>query len=422
MGPYAGRRGGGALAPAGPARIADGRLGGIVLPEGYAPSMRSRADIEAQEDRALAPYGMRASASRGRLHPEAEHPYRTAYQRDRDRVIHCAAFRRLEAKTQVIVNLAGAEGAAQGSHHTRLTHTIEVAQIARTLARTLGLNEDLTETLALVHDLGHAPFGHAGEDALAACARSSGGFEHNAHGLRIVQHLERRYPSFPGLNLSWESLEGMAKHGDYVKKGSAAAFRPEERPLLEAAAADRADRLAYNHHDLDDALASGVLTEKDVREMPHVDRAFAAVDAASPGLPYRVRVNQVFIALMNEAVTDLVTETSRRIDALGIRSVGDVRRSRTDIVGYSEEGDRRQETMHRFLFARFYTHPQVRSMQEAATRALTEVFESFVRSPATLPGGDPAARGEDLVPAVRDHVASMTDRELLEAHRRLRTR
>ncbi|MCG3134623.1 MAG: Deoxyguanosinetriphosphate triphosphohydrolase-like protein [Planctomycetes bacterium] len=380
--------------------------------------MRTRADIEAAEDRALAPYGMRAARSRGRLHPEAEHPYRTAYQRDRDRVIHCAAFRRLEAKTQVFVNLPGHE-AVEG-HHTRLTHTIEVAQIARTVARALGLNEDLTETLALVHDLGHAPFGHAGEHALADCARSRGGFEHNAHGLRIVQHLERRYPSFPGLNLSYETLEGMAKHGDYLAKGSAALFRPDERPLLEAAVADRADRLAYNHHDLDDALSSGVLTEKDVREMPHVDRAFAAVDAAAPGLPLRVRVNQVFIALMNEAVTDLVTATSRRIESLGIAGVDDVRRAAVEIVGYSDDGERRQEAMHRFLFARFYTDPRVTTMQREATRALTDVFESFVRSPETLPGGDPAARGEDILATVRDHVASMTDRELLQAHRRLR--
>src|SRR5262245_22400291 len=227
--------------------------------------MRTRRELEEIEDRTLAPYAMRSARSRGREHEEPEHSYRTVYQRDRDRIIHCAAFRRLEYKTQVFVNTEG------DYYRTRLTHTMEVAQIARTIARALGLNEDLTEALALVHDLGHGPFGHAGEHVLAECMRDHGGFEHNLQGLRIVERLEVRYPSFRGLNLSYETREGMAKHGDFLRKGTAARFRPDERPFLEALVADTADRLAYNHHDLDDGLTSGMITEREARELPHLD-------------------------------------------------------------------------------------------------------------------------------------------------------
>lgn len=376
--------------------------------------MRTRPELEAAEDRLLAPCAMRSSRSLGRAHPEAEHAYRTVYQRDRDRIIHCTAFRRLEYKTQVFVNTEG------DTYRTRLTHTIEVAQIARTISRALGLNEDLTEALALVHDLGHGPFGHAGEDALDRCMEGHGGFEHNAHGLRIVEHLERRYPSFPGLNLSYEAREGMAKHGEYLAKGTASAFRPEDRPLLEALVADRADRLAYNHHDLDDALTSGILSEAEAREMPHVDAAFAAVDRESPGLPFRVRVNQVFIRLMNGAVSDLVAETSRRVESLRLHSVEDVRRCEEEVVGFSEEADRLHDGMHRFLFERFYCHWRVARMQELAKHHLTTVFDFLVAHPRGLP---PEVRGvaerEGLHVAVKDHVAAMTDRELHEEYRRI---
>src|SRR6185295_9391379 len=284
-----------------------------------------------------APCAMRSARSLGRAHAEPEHPYRTVYQRDRDRIIHCTAFRRLEYKTQVFVNSEG------DTYRTRLTHTIEVAQIARTVARALGLNEDLTEALALVHDLGHGPFGHAGEHALAECMKDHGGFEHNLQGLRIVEKLETRYPSFRGLNLSYETREGMAKHGDYLKKGSASRFHPEERPFLEALVADTADRLAYNHHDLDDGLSSGIVAERDVRELPHVDAAFAAVDAESPGLPHRVRFNQAFIRLMNLSVSDLVTATSHRLEESKVASVGDVRAAKAPLVVFSADGARRHE-------------------------------------------------------------------------------
>ncbi len=376
------------------------------------PFMRTRHELEQNEDRALAPYGMRSAASEGRAHAEAEHPYRTVYQRDRDRIVHCSAFRRLEYKTQVFVNSEG------DTYRTRLTHTLEVAQIARTIARALGLNEDLTETLALVHDLGHAPFGHAGEAALRVCLKDVGGFEHNAHGLRIVTLLERRYPTFPGLNLSYETREGMAKHGDYRAKGSAADFRPDAAPLLEAMVADRADRLAYNHHDLDDGLTSGILTEREVRELPHIDEAFAAVDADSPDLPFRLRVNQAFIRLMNGAVTDLVTDTARRVRESGVASIADVRASTTPLVGFSPEGAERTSTLHRFLFDHFYDHWRVARMQENAKRYLTTVFEYFAAHPRTLPPEATTRVGEDPTHrVVCDHVASMTDRELHDEYR-----
>jgi len=374
--------------------------------------MRTREELERSEDAALAPYAMRSAASEGREHPEEEHAYRTVYQRDRDRIVHCEAFRRLEYKTQVFVNTEG------DSYRTRLTHTIEVAQIARTVARTLGLNEDLIETLALVHDLGHAPFGHAGQDALAECMADHGGFEHNRQGLRIVTRLERRYPAFQGLNLSFEAREGMAKHGDYRASGAARDFRPDDGPLLEAIVADKADRLAYNHHDLDDGLTAGILAERDVRSLPHVNAAFEAVDGISPGLSFRLRVNQVFIRLMNGAVTDLVAETSRRIAAAGAVSVADVRGSAEALAAFSAEGHRRESELHRFLYAHFYSHWRVARMQENAKRFLSTVFGYFVEHSRTLPPLVRARAEQDgLHRAVCDHVAAMTDRELHAEYR-----
>ncbi len=376
--------------------------------------MRTRRELEKIEDEVLVPYALRSMNSLGREHAGEEHPYRTVYQRDRDRIIHCAAFRRLEYKTQVFVNTEG------DYYRTRLTHTIEVAQIARTIARALGLNEDLTEALALVHDIGHPPFGHAGEVALADCMKSHGGFEHNLQGLRIVEKLERRYPAFPGLNLSFETREGMAKHGDYLAKGTAARFRPERRPFLEALVADASDRLAYNHHDLDDGLTSGHLAERDARQLAHVDAAFVAVDRDSPGLPQRVRVNQVFIRLMNESVSDLVAATSKRLADANVRSIEDVRAAREPLVVFSEAGAKRHEELHRWLFERFYSHWKVARMQETAKRFLVAVYEYYLGNPRTLPPEvADRVQSDGLHRAVCDMVASMTDRELHGEYRRI---
>jgi dGTPase len=374
--------------------------------------MRTRTELEVDEDRGLAPYGMRSRDSRGREHPEIEHGYRTAYQRDRDRIVHCAAFRRLEYKTQVFVNTEG------DYYRTRLTHTLEVASIARTVARTLGLNQDLTEALALVHDLGHGPFGHAGERAIADCMARHGGFEHNRHGLRIVELLEHRYPTFRGLNLTYETREGMAKHGSGANVPER--FGPGEGPLLEAVVADIADRLAYNHHDLDDGLTSGILAESTARSLPHVDAAFEAVDRNHPGLPFPLRVNQVFITLLNAAVTDLVQESSRRLAALTEPGVEAVRRTTEPLIAFSCEGAALHQELHECLFEAFYCHWRVARMQENAKRYVTTVFEYHADHPRTLPPhAAERIETDGAHQAVCDHVAAMTDRELSGEYRRI---
>ncbi|MHC4472850.1 MAG: deoxyguanosinetriphosphate triphosphohydrolase [Planctomycetota bacterium] len=370
-----------------------------------------RRDLEEREGRELSPYGMRSRESRGRGHPEEEHLYRTAFQRDRDRVIHSTAFRRLEYKTQVFVNHEG------DYYRTRLTHTMEVVQIARSIARSLGLNEDLTECLALCHDLGHGPFGHSGEDALNELMVGHGGFEHNAHGYRIVDRLERRYPDFPGINLTYEVRESMLKHGG---RTVSAEFRPEERPLLEARVADLADRIAYNNHDLDDGLTSGILTEEQVRTVAIVDQAFEHVEERHPGLTGQVRIYNAVVWLINWAVTDVLEQTSRAIEEHGFASVADVRACSDPIVAYSSSGQEHQEELHRFLNEGFYNHYRVARMQEKAKRFLTELFEEYLAKPRSLPPEvQEAGRKEGLHRAICDYIASMTDRQAHGEYRKL---
>ncbi|MEN8149814.1 MAG: deoxyguanosinetriphosphate triphosphohydrolase [Planctomycetota bacterium] len=365
--------------------------------------MIRREELEAREERDLAPVGIRSRRSRGRAHEEAEHPYRTVFQRDRDRIIHSTAFRRLEYKTQVFVNHEG------DYYRTRLTHTMEVVQIARTIARALGLNEDLTECLALSHDLGHGPFGHSGEGALNELMAGHGGFEHNAHGFRIVSRLERRYPDFPGLNLTYEVRESMLKHGD----GSVPAdFRPDEAPLLEARVADLADRIAYNNHDLDDALTAGILTEEKARGASMVDDAFRAVDERHPGLGGQVRYYNAIVMLIDECVTDVLTNSARRIAELGLETVEDVRACAGAVISFSPKGDERQEELHRFLHANFYNHFRVARMQEKAKRFLSELFHAYVTNPRILPDEvQEEADREGVHRAACDWIASMTDRQ-----------
>jgi dGTPase len=366
--------------------------------------MITREMFEAREERELAPFAMRSRDSRGRLYDEAEHAYRSAFQRDRDRIVHSTSFRRLEYKTQVFVNHEG------DYYRTRLTHTLEVVQIARSVARALGLNEDLTECLALCHDLGHGPFGHSGEDALNELMAAHGGFEHNAHGFRVVDRLERRYPDFPGLNLTYEVRESMLKHGGRAVE---AEFRPDEAPLLEALVADLADRVAYNNHDLDDGLTAGILAEAQVRrEVEIVDRAFAAVEARYPDLGGPVRNYKAIVWLINWAVTDLVTTSSERIAASGVASAGDVRKARDALVRFSEEGQTRQEELHHFLYESFYCQYRVARMQEKAKRFLTELFNEYAKNPRSLPPEVQAAgKADGLHRAICDYIASMTDRQ-----------
>src|SRR5512139_3314277 len=277
--------------------------------------MLTRAEFDALEKRLLAPYAVRSAASRGRVHAEEEHPFRLAFQRDRDRIVHSTAFRRLEYKTQVFVNHEG------DYYRTRLTHTIETAQITRTIARALRLNQDLAEAVALSHDLGHTPFGHAGERVLNELMAAYGGFEHNQQSLRIVDVLEERYPRFSGLNLSWEVREGITKHSPPYDRPAAQAFEPDKAPCLEAQIVDYADEIAYNTHDIDDGLKSGLLSPEQLHAVALWRESFGRASAESPAAGFRIWRYQVQRELINDFVTDLIATVSTRLRDLRLDSV-----------------------------------------------------------------------------------------------------
>jgi dGTPase len=371
-------------------------------------------DWLAWEDRALAPYAMRTRQSRGRRHPEPPHPYRTLYQRDRDRVVHSTAFRRLMHKTQVLVTQTG------DHHRTRLTHTLEVAQIARTVARRLGLNEDLTEAVALSHDLGHPPFGHAGEQALDECMREHGGFEHNLHALRIAEVLEYRYPDFPGLNLTREVREAMAQHSKRPDAPEAAEFAAAGRPLLEAQVADAADSLAYDAHDVDDALSVGLITPEDLEEVEFWRRVRDQARQRHGGLgPEQFRPT-VVRALIAWQVGDLLEHTARRLKEHHIRSVEDVRAFPGPLAGPGPETKRLKAELEEFLLRSVYRHYRVQRMAVKGGRVVRALFDEFCRAPGLLPpryagrvGGGPPQR------VVCDYVAGMTDRYAQDEYLRL---
>lgn len=357
-----------------------------------ASGMLSREALEEREMRELAHYARKACESRGRRHPEEEHAYRTAYQRDRDRIVHCSAFRRLEYKTQVFVNTYG------DYYRTRLTHTMEVAQIARTVARSLGLNEDLTEAIALAHDLGHGPFGHTGEDALQELMKDHGGFEHNRHALRIVDAIERKYPEFPGLNLTEEVRDSLLKHS-----GTGL--------CLEAQAVDASDRIAYNTHDIDDGLASGLLTEAQLATVELWKEASGAVSARWPELDEGRRRYHTVRTLIDVAVTDLLLTATARLSGAeqGPRAVAP-----------SPSMERKQAELSRFLFDNLYNHHEVQRMRNKAQRFVREMFVALLDDPRMLP---PAARRwaeeQGAHVGVCDYIANMTDREALQEYRRL---
>jgi dGTPase len=364
----------------------------------------AREDVEAREARDLAPCAARAAASRGRVHAEPEHPFRTAYMRDRDRVVHAKAFRLLEYKTQVFGNDEG------DSYRTRLTHTMEVAQVARTAARALRLNEDLVEAVALSHDVGHPPFGHAGEEALDALLRGEGGFEHNEHGLRVVDVLERRYPGFRGINLSHEVRESFAAKSP---RKEALGF-PPGRATLEAQLVDVCDNLAYTAHDLDDGIAAGCLAPEDLADSSLWAEVHEAAAAACEGLPASGVASAAVKRVIDLCVSDLVEATSARVAAAGVASVDDVRATRL-LVGFSPEVGRRQRELGRLLHERFYRHPRVLRMSRRATETVTALFERLVSDPSRLEPPWRAWADEVGVPrAVGDRIASMTDREALD--------
>jgi dGTPase len=367
-----------------------------------------------REQEVLAPYAMHTRQSRGRTHPEPPHAFRTLYQRDRDRIVHSTAFRRLMHKTQVLVNPGG------DYHRTRLTHTLEVAQIARTIARQLGLNEDLTEAVALMHDLGHPPFGHAGETTLDECMRQDGGFEHNRHGLRIALLLEYRYPDFPGLNLSFEVLQAQAMHS---KRPNAPEVRPYldgGQPLLEAQVVDAADSLAYNCHDVDDALTVGLIGLDDVAEVPLCQQAAVQVRQRHPGIHKEQFQPALVRALINWQVSDLLECTRQNLHKEGIRTVADVRSCRRLLVDHSPPVRDLRSGLEAFLNERVYRHYRVRRMAIKGQRLLRLLFDEFCRHGDALPERyRRRARQEGVAQVVCDYLAGMTDRYAQDEYLRL---
>ena len=373
----------------------------------------------------LAPYAAEPRRSRGRRHPEPPPRYRSEYQRDCDRIIHSGAFRRLEYKTQVFVNHEG------DMFRTRLTHSLEVAQIGRTIARTLRLNEDLTEAIALAHDLGHTPFGHAGQDALNDCMKNHGGFEHNLQSLRVVDELEERYAEFNGLNLSFEAREGILKHcalGKAVELGDVGErFINGQQPGLEAQLANIADEIAYNSHDVDDGLRSGLITLDQMQGLRLFNEQYEEVKRAYPSLAPRRVIHEVVRRMINSQVTDLVEASRLRLDAAAPRDIDAVRTHPTLLIGFSDEMRERNVEMKRFLRKHLYQHYRVRRMSAKAQRVIRGLFEVFVHDPRLLPP-EHAAHGlrlqemhgeAGLARAVADYIAGMTDRYAIAEHERV---
>ncbi len=363
--------------------------------------------------------------SRGRAHRERDdgpRGPRDAFQRDRDRIIHSAAFRRLRYKTQVFV-------APDGDHfRVRLTHSIEVAQIGRTMARALGLNEDLTEALCLAHDLGHSCFGHVGEDALTAALADAGGFDHNGHTLRLVTCLDTPYPDFDGLNLTWETLEGLAKHNGPVRApGWALAEADAGFPLdlaswpgLEAQVAAISDDIAYDNHDIDDGLRAGILKLDELLELPLVARLWAAVEARHPGLDRDRKVKALVRDGIGVMVGDVLAETRRRIAEAGVGSIDDVRAAGRSLVGFSDAMQAEERELKRFLYARLYDSPTLRPVRIEAQRVVTGLADAYRAAPALLPAGWQRGKGEVArLRGIADYIAGMTDRFAIRQHERL---
>jgi dGTPase len=370
----------------------------------------TREELEGREHFCIAPFAQRSEDTRGRVHKEEPPQWRTEFQRDRDRIIHSRAFRRLEYKTQVFLN-------GTGDHlRTRLTHTMEVAAISRNIARALRLNEDLAESIALAHDLGHSPFGHTGEHALNRLMRAHGGFDHNRQSLRIVEFLERKYPDFPGLNLSFEVREGLAKHGP-----AGLSPAPGRRPSLEAQVADLADEIAYYSHDLDDGLDAGLLDEAKLgRGVAVWATAAEKVSRRFGVLPEESRRYYTIRQIIDDQVIDVVNTTEAAVRAAGVVSADDVRNSRRRLVGYSAGRRRENLALRRYLYKNLYYNPVVNRPNREAARLLSEVFKRFVDDPSLM-GKGPAARvAEDGVHrAVCDYVSGMTDRFCLQEFERL---
>ena len=367
----------------------------------------------------LAPYACDPARSRGRRHPVTPAPTRDDFQRDRDRIVHSTAFRRLVYKTQVFLNHEG------DLFRTRLTHSLEVAQLARSIARSLRLNEDLTEAIALAHDLGHTPFGHAGQDALNDCMAAHGGFEHNLQSLRVVDWLEHRYPDHDGLNLSFETREGILKHCSAANArlleaaepgGVARRFIDGTQPSLEAQLANLADEIAYNAHDIDDGVRSGLLTLAQVAEVPLFARHLRTVRAEYPRLAERRTLYEAIRRMLSAQIYDVIDATGAALAAAAPRSADDARRTGR-LVQFSAEMRAQSSALKRFLFANLYRHPQVVDTTAQARQVVRELFAAYLDRPAELRPS--FAERPDRERAVADYIAGMTDRFALREHERL---
>jgi len=375
----------------------------------------------------LAPYAVTPFNSRGRRYAEDPPAYRSEFQRDRDRIIHSAAFRRLEYKTQVFVNHEG------DLYRTRLTHSLEVAQIARTVARAMRLNEDLVEAISLAHDLGHTPFGHAGQDALNACMREFGGFEHNLQSLRVVDRLEKNYADFPGLNLTFETREGILKHCSTTNAHQLGElgerFIKRQQPGLEAQLANVADEIAYNNHDIDDGLRSGLISLADLTELPVISEQLDIVQHKHPGVSGRREIHEIVRSMIGAFVTDLITASRERVSAAAPEDITSIRSRQHALIGFSGPYSLAKTTLKQFLREHLYRHPRVSKMTAQAHEIVSTLFEAFLDDYERMPTehADRAREHHDTeglaggARVVADYVAGMTDRFALHAHEGLQT-
>ncbi|MFA6321283.1 MAG: deoxyguanosinetriphosphate triphosphohydrolase [Candidatus Omnitrophota bacterium] len=375
--------------------------------------MLKRSDLEKQEN-LLAPYAQKSKFTKGRVYKETEHGYRSCYQRDRDRIIYSTAFRRLEYKTQVFVNHEG------DYYRTRLTHTLEVSQIARSIARALGLNEDLVEALSLAHDLGHTPFGHSGEDALRDIMKNYGGFDHNTQGLRVVDLLEERYPDFPGLNLSYEVREGIIKHSTpFDIPRSAGSFKTKGSPILEIQVVDIADEIAYDNHDLDDGITSGLIKEEDLNKLKIWSDKAREFKKRYPAATDEVRKYQIIRSLINAQVTDCIKQTEANIKRFKIRKPDDTTMIPNRIVAVSKQMQALRGPMRKFLVENLYRHYRVVRMSSKASRFITSLYDVYLDKTDQLPPTTQSRlKKEEKHRVVCDYIAGMTDRYALDEYKK----
>lgn len=362
----------------------------------------------------LAPYAFHTKDTRGREHKEPEHRTRTPYQRDRDRIIHCRAFRRLEYKTQVFIIL-------EGDHYrTRLTHTMEVVMISRSIARALQLNEDLTEAIALAHDVGHPPFGHSGEKALQELMEKHGGFEHNLQGLRIIEELETKYPEFHGLNLTWEVREGIAKHKSTYDKPVQGSFQPDKQGTLEAQIVNVADEIAYNTHDLDDGLESNLINYNDLKNIAVWQDAYKEICKKYPDTNDEIKRYYTIRTIIDKQVSEVLNYTRENIKKHGVKSVDDVRNAQEEILTFSAGLKKENELLKKFLYNNLYTHYQVNRMNHKAYMVIKDLFKIYINNPKLLaPSTRVKLKQYPLERVVCDYIAGMTDRYAFQEHKKL---